>query len=233
MGCAPSPSADGYVNPDEERLAAFTRVYENCLVIEDIYPGLAQRLLRAGVARFAEVGGGHGPVAELLAPHGVATCVIDLDEDMVAEAHRPAVRGDIRRLPLADGSVGGVAAINCLYFVDDPVVAIGEAHRVLRSGGLFVASSPSRWNDPELEDIDPNWGQPSSFDAEDAPELVHSVFDDIEVEPWNVVAYRLPDTAAIADYLHAFNVDDWEHKAALVDAPLTITKIGAQIWARR
>ena len=100
---------------------------------------------------------------------------------------------DLQHLPLPDASVDGVAAINCLYFLDDPIAGIAEARRVLRPGGWFVASSPSRRNDPELEDIDPNWGATSTFDSEDAPALVAQVFDEIEIEPWSVVAYVLPD----------------------------------------
>jgi hypothetical protein len=45
------------------------------------------------------------------------------------------------------------------------------------------------------------------------------------------VAYRLPDTHAIADYLHAFNVEGWHDKASTLRPPLTITKIGCEIWA--
>ena len=223
----------GYVHPDEDRLAAWRRVYERCLVVEDIYPDLARRFIAAGVSRFAESGGGRGPISELLAAAGIATCVIDRDEQMLAEAHRPAVRGDLRSLPLAIASVDGVAAVNCLYFLDDPMPAIEEARRVLRPGGLFVASSPSRWNDPELEGIDPGWGQTGTFDAEDAPGLVQRVFGDVEVDRWNVVAYHLPDRAAVADYLHAFHIDGWEEKAARVRSPLTITKVGAHVWAQR
>lgn len=68
MGCAPSPNSDGYVHPDEQRLAAFHRVYESYLVVDDIYPDLARRFLAEGTSRFAEVGGGRGPVGELLRP---------------------------------------------------------------------------------------------------------------------------------------------------------------------
>ena len=233
MGCAPSPSTDGYVHPDAARMAAFRRVYENHLVVEDIYPGLAERFLAAGVTRFAEIGGGRGPISEVLASRGVHTCVVDLDEQMLSEAHRPAVRGNLTSLPLPDASVDGVAAVNCFYFLNDPVVAIREAHRVLRPGGLFVASSPSRFNDPELEGIDPEWATPTTFDAEDSPDLVAQVFGDVDVEPWRIVAYVLPDRDAITDYLHAFNVEGWAEKAALLDAPMTITKVGAEVWARR
>ena len=205
-------------------------MYENHLVVEDIYPSLARRFLDAGISRFAEIGGGRGPIAALLASHDVAVAVLDLDEQMLADAHRPSVRADLRLLPLADASVDGAAAVNCLYFVDDPIDAIVEVRRVLEPGGLFVASSPSRWNDPELEGIDPAWGTQTSFDAEAAPDLVADVFGEVEVVPWRIVAYELPDPSAIADYLHAFNVPDWETKAAALDAPMTITKLGVEVW---
>jgi hypothetical protein len=98
-------------------MAAFRRVCESCLVVEDIYPSLARRFQDAGVRRVAELGGGRGPIA----------------------------------------------------FLADPCTALREARRALQPRGLFVASPPSRWNDPELEGLDPRWGAASSFDSEDSP----------------------------------------------------------------
>jgi len=230
---APSPRTDHYEHPDAARMAAFRRVYENCLVVDDIYPGLAERFEQAGVRSFAELGGGRGPIAAILAARGVHTVVVDLDPVILAEAHRPTLRADISALALAEQALDGAAAVNSLYFLADPRTALREAWRVLRSGGLFVASSPSRWNDPELEGIDPKWGTPSSLDAEDSAALVGEVFGDVEVDRWNVAAYVLPDQPAIADYLHAVNVPDWDAKAANIRPPLTITKVGAHVWACR
>jgi SAM-dependent methyltransferase len=229
---APSPSTEAYEHADKARLAAFRRVYENYLVVEDIYPGLAHRFEEAGVRSFAELGGGRGPISTLLGPRGIRATVVDLDPEMLAGANGPAVRADIAALPFADTSVDGAAAVNCLYFLAEPIAALREARRVLRPGGLFVASAPSRWNDPELAGLDPRWGIASSFDAEDAAAVVAEVFGEVEVHPWRVVAYHLPDHAAIADYLHAFNVPDWQNKAAGVAPPLQITKVGAEVWAR-
>jgi SAM-dependent methyltransferase len=212
-------------------MAAFRRAYTH-LVVQDVYPGIADRFLAHGVTRLAEIAGGRGPVAEILRTHGVDAFVIDQDETMAAECPVPVLRGDLLALPLPDESVDGVAAINCFYFLDDPVAGIREAHRVLRPGGLFVASSPARTNDPELEGIDPRWGEGGTFDSEDSPALVAQVFgDDIEVDNWDLVAYRLPTSDAIADYLHAFNVPDWESKATAITPPMTITKRGAEVWA--
>lgn len=226
----PSSGFDRYVHPDEARMAAWRRVYEHYLIVDDVYPELAQRIVDHGARRFADLGGGRGPLAAIAANAGLETVVVDLDEQMLAETHRPAVRGELGALPLATGALDAVAAVNCLYFLADPVVGIREAHRVLRSGGLFIASTPSRWNDPELEGIDARWGRPSPFDSEDAPRLVRAVFGDaVEVQTWEVVAYHLPDEHAVADYLHGFNVPHWQSKVAAVRPPLTITKRGAHV----
>src|SRR5579875_396475 len=159
------------------------------------------------------VGGGGGPISTLLVQQGIEATVVDIDAETLAEVNCPAVRADVAAIPFADASFDGAAAVNCLYFLAEPIAALQEARRVLRAAGLFVASTPSRWNDPELEGLDPRWGSASSFDAEDAPAMVAEVFGDVEMNPWRVVAYHLPDHSAIADYLHAFNVPDWQIKA--------------------
>ena len=233
MVTGPSSDFDRYVHPDEARMAAWQRVYERYLIVEDVYRSLAQRIVGHGARRIGDLGGGRGPIAALATDAGLETVVVDLDEQMLAETHRPAVRGDVTALPLATGSLDAAAAVNCLYFLADPQVGISEAHRVLRRGGVFVASTPSRWNDPELAGIDPRWGRASPFDSEDAPELVSGVFGEVEVQSWEVVAYQLPDAQAIADYLHGFNVPDWEAKVDAIKPPLHITKRGVHVWARR
>ena len=103
---APSPDTQSYVHPDEARMAAFRRVYDNYLVVEDIYPGLAHRFRQARVRRFAELGGGRGPISAILAGEGVATCVVHLDDQMIAQAHHPALKADIRRLDTPTAGYG-------------------------------------------------------------------------------------------------------------------------------
>lgn len=227
-----APRPEPYKHPDDARMAALRRVYEHYLVVEDIYPALAHRFKEEEVSRFAELGAGRGPIAELLLAHDTQTWVVDSDPRMLSEAHGLLLWAELAALPLPDRCLDGASAVNCLYFLADPRVALREARRTLRPGGLFVASSPSRFNDPELQGVDPRWGTRSSFDAEDAPSLVAEVFGEVEVEQWRVAAYVLPDQAAIADYLHAFDVADWQAKAAALIPPITITKSGAHVWAR-
>jgi SAM-dependent methyltransferase len=213
-------------------MAAFRHVYERYLIVEDNYADIAQRFLGLGCRRFADLGGGRGDLCARLNSARVRTVLVDLDQQMLAEGARPAIRADLAAVPLRTASVDGAAALNCLYFLDDPLVGTVEAHRLLQPGGTFIASAPSRWNDPELEGIDPRWGRPSPFDSEDAPALLRAVFADLEVDPWELVAYRLPNRDAIRDYLHAFDVPDWQHRADAIEPPLEITKRGAHVWAR-
>jgi SAM-dependent methyltransferase len=199
---------------------------------DDVVP----RLLQAGVHRVLEVGSNRGPVAERLAQHGVTTICVELDAQIVRLALKPAVRATCARLPFGDATIDAVTALNVLYFLAGPVEAVAEAWRVLRPGGIFVACTQMRDNDLELRDVAPEWGEGSSFDGDNAEAIVRSVFDDVWVEPWNVVAYRFPDRDAIAEYLAVFYKlaeAEAHRRAATLPSSLGLTKRGVYVWARR
>ena len=111
--------------------------------------------------------------------------------------------------------------------------AIGEAHRVLAPGGVFLAATASRHDSPELADV---WRPPpAGFDAEDGPGLVAAVFARVQVERWDAPLIRLPDRDAVRDYLLARFVAPGDATAAAerVATPVAVTKRGALIRARR
>ena len=167
---------------------------------------------------------------------GVDTVCVELDAEIVRLAQEPAIRATAVCLPFADRSVDAVTALNILYFLGRPEEGVAEAKRVLRPGGIFVACTQMRDNDPELRDVAPGWGESSSFDGDNAEAIVRSVFGDVEVEPWDLVAYRFPDRDAIAEYLAVFYrlpEDEARRRAASLPCPLELTKRGVYAWAKK
>jgi SAM-dependent methyltransferase len=181
----------------------------------------------------ADVGCADGPLAAAQ-PAGRAGRVVGVDRSatLLAGHPRPALRADAVALPLADGSVTAVAAVNMLYHLPDPISALREARRVLARNGVFVAATVSRYDSPELAAV---WRPaPSTFDAEDAAGLVSQVFGHVETEWWDAPLVTLRDRGAIADYLVARWVPR-PHATAAADnfaTPLTITKRGVLLRCR-
>ncbi|KAL3514121.1 hypothetical protein ACH5RR_026838 [Cinchona calisaya] len=99
---------------------------------------------------------GSGMFSRLFAKSGLFSHVIALDfseamlqqcsEFIEQEEHFPKgkiilVRADISRLPFASGTVDAVHAGAALHCWPSPSVAVAEISRVLRPGGLFVATT--------------------------------------------------------------------------------------------
>lgn len=225
---------------DPERFRTGRRVVQ-AYGTGDVHQPVAARLAAAvGLTPVLDVGCGDGALAEALADlpppgAGVAGWVgLDASATMLSAAPRPSIRGDAATLPVADASVGAVCALWMLYHLEDPATVVHEAHRVLRVGGVFVACTSARDDSPELT---AHLGsQPAtSFDAEEAEAIVAEVFDDIEVDRWDGPHVRLPDRAAVGEYLIGRCIDP-ELAAEVADAatvPLVVTKRGVVVWARK
>lgn len=206
---------------------------------DNVHPYVAARFATAGARRVLDVGGGNGSLARLLPALSMSCLLLDLSPAMLALAPRPAVRADGSTLPVADASVDAVAALYTLYHYADVRVPIREARRVLRPGGLFAACAPNRDSHPELAPVLPRWGEPSTFDGEDARDIVTSVFDapgdQVEVEPWDGPLRTLPATGHATAFLRVLGMNDAEAAAvaSTLDLPLTLTMRGCIVYATR
>lgn len=122
-----------------------------------------------------------------------------------------------------------------LYHFASPEAALAELRRCLRPGGVVVVCAPSRYNDPELSTVLPRWGQPLSFDAENGPEQVATVFGDVEVETWDEPMVSLPGPAELALFLRGRGLAEGHDRATAerFETPLTVTKRGMLAWARK
>lgn len=206
---------------------------------DDVHPYVAARFQATGARRVLDVGGGNGNLTRLLPDLAMSGVLVDLSPAMLALAPRPAVRADGARLPIADASFDAVAALYTLYHYVDPRLPIAEARRVLRPGGLFAACSPTRDSAPELAHLIPDWGSPTTFDAEDSPALVTSVFDapgdGVEVVPWDAPMHTLSGLDDAAAFLRAMGTtaDAAVRDAASLDFPLTLTMRGCFVYATK
>ena len=196
-----------------------------------MHAAVAHRVLAENVTPVLDVGCGEGELAGHLPDR--AWVGVDNSREMLAGAPHPHLLAGATALPFADGSFGSVALLYVLYHLSDPLPALAEARRVLKPGGLVAVAAPSRHDSPELAGALRR--EPLTFDAELAPELLGSLFVDVEVERWDAPLLELPDRSALRDYLIGKGV---ERAAAAVAAdevtvPLTVTKRGALAFARK
>jgi SAM-dependent methyltransferase len=129
----------------------------------DVHERVARRF--EGLTPVLDVGCGEGELARHL-PAG-AWVGVDASAEMLAGAPEPHHRADATALPFPDESFGSVALLYVLYHLLDPTLALTEARRVLKPGGLVAVAAPSRHDSPEVAHVLPRGGL--TFDAELAP----------------------------------------------------------------
>ncbi|MDO4244417.1 MAG: methyltransferase domain-containing protein [Deinococcus sp.] len=119
---------------------------------------------------------------------------LDLSEGMLTQARMQApgvefVQGDAEALPFDEASFDVVTARHMLYHVPDIDVALREAWRVLRPGGLFLAVTNAsdymqEWYVPfnaALSGIRGQHPDAQRFTEKGGPERVEQVFGEVEV----------------------------------------------------
>ena len=236
------PTADRRPRPDlfdydtnPERFRATSLASSKYGLVGDVHEDIADRFAKEQVDRVLDVGCGQGKLIGLLRDRSIPTVGLDASPAMLKAASGPRVFADARMLPFRANTFGGAAALYMLYHLEDPVQAVAECHRVLSPGGLFAVCAPSMYDSPELQSVLPGFGVPSTFDSENAPEIVGSVFGEIEIDAWDGPYVHLPDREALALYLRGRRLSPAAAGRALdaIDTPLTLTKRGAIIFARK
>jgi ubiquinone/menaquinone biosynthesis C-methylase UbiE len=192
---------------DERHLAARQSIYQWQQPRYDL-PRIVVEQLTGISGTVLDVGCGNGKFVTRLHHDRPELRIIgmDISAGILAVVPRPVVVADAQALPFADASVDAVLAMHMLYHVPDIPAAISELARILKPGGLVIASTNSDGDKRELDEL---WSQAAAdvlgqedgpsrvslsarFSLEQAPDLLRSGFDEIQV-------IELPGTIELND----------------------------------
>jgi ubiquinone/menaquinone biosynthesis C-methylase UbiE len=114
-----------------------------------LIPALAEEL--HGADRVIEVGIGTGRIALPLMSEGVRITGVDIAREMLAKLREnasgegpPVAIADATHLPFGDHTFGAAIAAHVLHLIPAWKSAVGEMIRVVRPGGLIIASRGGR-----------------------------------------------------------------------------------------
>lgn len=122
---------------DRGPLAARLSIYEYQRDRVDL-PGLAVQALAGVKGWVLDAGCGLGTYVDALRDRRPDLRVVPVD---LSVGMGPELVGDVQALPLVDASVDGALAMHMLYHVPDIPAAIRELRRVVRPGGVLLAST--------------------------------------------------------------------------------------------
>jgi ubiquinone/menaquinone biosynthesis C-methylase UbiE len=123
----------------ESPIGRLVREYESRLLLEMARPAEGERIL--------DVGCGTGVFTHDLLAAGARVTGLELSLPMLRRAGKKAsglpfsmIQGDMRALPVADGSFDKTVSVTAIEFIEDARGAVAELFRVTRPGGLIVVA---------------------------------------------------------------------------------------------
>jgi ubiquinone/menaquinone biosynthesis C-methylase UbiE len=144
---------------DEQVWAAYAESYDHILPILPFYQEAVRRhveaLTGAGILRVIDVGAGTGNVAVHLASHGLEVTAMDISGAMLDQLRRKKQTGLSGRIDIVqqdahllngwpEASFDGANVLLALFAMHGPRQVLREIIRVVRPGGLIVATETKR-----------------------------------------------------------------------------------------
>jgi SAM-dependent methyltransferase len=172
----------------------------------------------------ADVGCGNGFDLRQIVPQGLCRAAIGLDlsagmlrsaRDWRATLERPSrvslVQADAQRLPLPADSVDVALAMHMLYHVPDLELAVAELRRIVRPGGILLASTNSRTSMRGIHDLfdaavsglvgrPVRCMAPDRFTTETGTDFLAAQFADVVIRPQEV-SLSFPEADPVITYV--------------------------------
>nr|BFD91504.1 hypothetical protein KitaXyl93_28640 [Kitasatospora sp. Xyl93] len=203
---------------DGRHLAARQSLYQWQRPRYDL-PGIVVEELAGTSGTVIDIGCGNGTYVNRLHRDrpDLQVVGVDISAGILADVPKPVLVADAQALPFGDGSADAVLALHMLYHVGDIEATIKELARVLRPGGVLIASTNS---DTDKQELDRLWaraagdvlGVPegpgrvtlsSRFSLEKASGYLGAVFEDIRVRELPGVI-EVTDPAPVVAHLASY-----------------------------
>jgi SAM-dependent methyltransferase len=119
--------------------------------LRPVYRAVLERARVTQGTRYLDVGCGAGMAAQMVAARGARVYGIDAAEALLEIARQRTPDGEFHRadledLPIDEDSFDVVTGFNSFQYAGNPVVALGEARRVTKSGGVVAVVT---WGNPD------------------------------------------------------------------------------------
>jgi SAM-dependent methyltransferase len=158
-----------------------------------------------------DAGCGNGRPLALFREYGSVAVGIDMSFGMARTTGSSLVAvGDAQRLPFRDGAFDAAAAFMMLYHVPNLPAAAAELRRVVKPGGVVVATTASKANQAELRALVEQkvgggwtWNRPSAwnFHLEGGADILATAFGTVDVVHAPERRIYITDADAMADYV--------------------------------
>ncbi|MDH6145390.1 SAM-dependent methyltransferase [Kitasatospora sp. GP30] len=227
----------GKAYADGRHLAARQSIYRWQHPQYDL-PGLVTEELAEVNGTVLDIGCGNGKFVSRLHQErpDLRVVGVDISAGILADVAKPVLVADAQALPFTDGIADAMLALHMLYHVRDIAATVKELARVLRPGGLLVASTNS---DADKRELDQLWaraagdvlGVPegparvslsSRFSLEKAPAFLAAEFSDVRVRELPGII-EVTDPAPVVAHLASY--DAWAEQGGV---PFQETVVRAQ-----
>ena len=119
--------------------------------VRPVYESVFERTSVQSGTRYLDIGCGAGMAAQIAGSRGAGVSGIDAADALlsIARSRVPGAdfrQGDLEELPFDNQTFDVVSGFNSFQYAGNPVVALSEAGRVTKPGGLIVIMT---WGDPD------------------------------------------------------------------------------------